>query len=92
VTYLIALLCLIIVASAVTIYRLSGENRLAYSLLSEANLSLHYLRERNKGLNAELLTMSVKTITHGTSVPATLTLPTEHPQKRKPKTIRRKRK
>jgi hypothetical protein len=88
VTYLIGLLLLALIGCAVTIYRLSGENRLAYSLLSEANLSLHYLRERNKALNAELLTMSVTTTTHGTSVPVKVLLPAP----RKPKSIRGKRK
>jgi hypothetical protein len=92
VTYLIGLLLLVIVACAVTIYRLSGEGNYLRDLVDELQVDNHYLRERNRKLNAELLMRDIVTTTHGSSVPATLTLPAEHPQKRKPKSIRGKRK
>ena len=90
-TYLIGLLLLALLGCAVTIYRLSGEIRDLVNLLDEAHTDTHYLRDRNRQLNAELLMRDIVTTTHGTSVPATLTLPAEHPQKRV-KSIRGKRK
>lgn len=90
-TYLLAVLVLALIGAAVTIYRLSGEIRALGHIIDGYEVANNYLRERNRDLNAELLTMSVKTTTYGTSVPATLTLPSENPQKR-PKSIRGKRK
>lgn len=91
-TYLIAVLLLALIGCAVTIYRLSGERDDLLRDNDDLSVDRHYLLQRTRDLNAELLTMSVTTTTHGTSVPVQVTLPAEHPQKRKPKSIRGKRK
>ena len=95
-TYLIGVLLLALVGCAVTIYRLSGENdRLAGIVdelaesVSDHAIQLHYARERNKTLNAELLNASVTR--PNTATASTSSLPAEHPQKRV-KSIRGKRK
>jgi hypothetical protein len=88
VTYLIGLLLLALIGCAVTIYRLSGEIRDVVSLNRELDVKNHYLAQRNRDLNAELLTRDVVTTTHGSSVPAKVLLPAP----RKPKSIRGKRK
>ena len=95
-TYVIALLCLIILACAVTLYRAYRENEDLHAALVERDVRLHYLGCRNAELGGELLTMSRRygmppnTSTASTAVLAEL--PKDHPQKRKPKSIRGKKK
>ena len=98
-SYLTGLLLLLLLACAVAIYRLRGDNDALFAALEDRDVDNHYLRERNRQLNGELLTMSRKhgmppnTQTVGSAQPVTIPiLPTEHPQKRKPKSIRAKRK
>jgi hypothetical protein len=98
--YLIALLCLALVGCAVTIYRLSGDKHDLVLRIKEHETQRHYLKQRNDALNAELLTASVRTTYTGTQTHSTGTppapvlkpLPTEHPQKRRPKPARGKKK
>lgn len=99
-TYLIGFLLLALVGCAVTVYRLSGEIRYLEGLVRDGDVSLHYLRERNKSLNAELLTYSRTALydsrdnafAAATKTVSTASLPPEHPQKRKTKSIRGKKK
>ena len=95
----ICLTALVLIACAVTIYRLSGEKEELVRMVKNRDVDLGYLRGRNTILNGELLTMSRKygmppnTQTASTSQPVAVTaLPAEHPQKRRPKSIRAKRK
>lgn len=88
-SYLIALLCLALVAAAVTIYRISGDLRQCQAQLRELDVTHHYAIARNRELNAELLKVS-RSVLYDDRAAAIADLPAEHPQKRKPKTIRAK--
>tara|TARA_R110000868_G_scaffold411189_1_gene702201 strand:+ start:2599 stop:2877 length:279 start_codon:yes stop_codon:yes gene_type:complete len=92
---MIALLCILFVALVVcfvVIYRASQENYDLHAALVERDIQVHHISERNRALNAALAesTYTTRTITASTSQPVTLA--PEHPQKRKPKSIRGKRK
>ena len=99
-TYLIGLLLLALIGCAVTIYRLRRENETLFAALEERDVDNHYLRERNRALNSELLTASrtalyderANAIAATTKTVSTASLAPDHPQKRKPKSIRGKRK
>jgi hypothetical protein len=88
-SYLIALLCLALVAAAVTVYRLSGDLRQCQSQLRELDVTHHYTLARNRELNAELFSVS-RTMLYDDRAIAIADLPADHPQKRKRKTIRKK--
>ena len=95
---MIALLCTLFVALVVCfviIYRASQENYDLTLRVKEHETQRHYLQRRNRDLNAELLMLSVHTTntrTTSTSAPLTIDLPAEHPQKRRPQSIRGKKK
>lgn len=98
--YAIALLCLMLIGCAVLIYRLSREIDVLMGSVNIMETDLHYLRNRNRAMTAELLTYSRTALydsrdnafSPATKTVSTASLPPEHPQKRKTKSIRGKKK
>lgn len=84
-TAVIFLWVLSMLACAATIWRLSGELKDALNALDERTTELRYTQGRNAWLHTESDKFNTKTA-------STSRLPAEHPQKRKPKAIRGKRK
>lgn len=84
-TAVIFLWVLSMLACAATIWRLSGELKDAMDALDERTTELQYTQGQNAWLYTELDKHNTKTV-------STSRLPADHPQKRKPKAIRGKRK
>lgn len=87
--YAIGILVCVFIACAMVIFRQSSEIEELAAAISVLESDLHYLRARNRELNAELLTMN-RTVLYEDRIAAIADLPAEHPQKRKRKTIRKK--